>query len=45
MNTKSTPLLDHLVQHANIDPISLHVPGHKNGKLTQGPIKSITRRL
>ena len=36
MNTKSTPLLDHLVQHANIDPISLHVPGHKNGKLTQG---------
>ncbi|EZH64427.1 hypothetical protein DH09_21825 [Bacillaceae bacterium JMAK1] len=36
MNTKSTPLLDHLVHHADTDPISLHVPGHKNGKLPKG---------
>lgn len=33
MNQLDTPLYDRLVQFAEQDPISFHVPGHKHGKL------------
>lgn len=31
MNQENTPLVDALIKHRNKKPISLHVPGHKNG--------------
>lgn len=33
MNQKHTPLLDKLMKHHQSDPLSFHVPGHKNGKV------------
>ncbi|KON85896.1 arginine decarboxylase [Sporosarcina globispora] len=36
MNQKQTPLLDRLKKHASHQPVSFHVPGHKNGYLAGG---------
>lgn len=33
MEQLRTPLFDQLTKHSKADPISLHVPGHKNGHL------------
>ena len=33
MRQSETPLFDQLVLHNKKNPISLHVPGHKYGKL------------
>lgn len=33
MNHQHTPLFDALYKHANQKPVSLHVPGHKNGQV------------
>lgn len=36
MNQLKTPLYQALKEHIKINPISLHVPGHKNGELLKG---------
>ncbi|MBM7663398.1 arginine/lysine/ornithine decarboxylase [Bacillus mesophilus] len=33
MNQSQTPLMDALINHIDKKPISLHVPGHKNGQV------------
>lgn len=33
MNHQKTPLYEALIKHNNQEPISLHVPGHKNGSV------------
>ncbi|GAK04843.1 arginine decarboxylase [Geomicrobium sp. JCM 19037] len=32
----NTPILQKLIEHAHDQPVSLHVPGHKNGELAEG---------
>ncbi|WP_436374381.1 aminotransferase class I/II-fold pyridoxal phosphate-dependent enzyme [Cytobacillus sp. BC1816] len=36
MNHEQTPLWDQLKKHASHQPVSFHVPGHKNGQLAGG---------
>ncbi|WP_078593277.1 aminotransferase class I/II-fold pyridoxal phosphate-dependent enzyme [Evansella clarkii] len=36
MNQKHTPLFNQLVTHIKRDPVSFHVPGHKNGTVFPG---------
>lgn len=36
MNHEHTPLWDQLKKHASHQPVSFHVPGHKNGHLSGG---------
>ncbi|MCS0674731.1 aminotransferase class I/II-fold pyridoxal phosphate-dependent enzyme [Cytobacillus firmus] len=36
MNHEQTPLWDQLKKHASHQPVSFHVPGHKNGQLAVG---------
>ncbi|MBR7554276.1 aminotransferase class I/II-fold pyridoxal phosphate-dependent enzyme [Allobacillus sp. GCM10007491] len=33
MNQYQTPLFDKLIEHTNENPVSFHVPGHKNGRV------------
>ena len=45
MNQDKTPLLDQLMYHHSNNPISLHVPGHKYGRLLQQPKYSAYRSI
>lgn len=45
MNQEKTPLLDQLILHYKKTPISLHVPGHKYGRLLEHPKYSAYRGI
>lgn len=45
MKQDRTPLLDQLIYHHKNNPISLHVPGHKYGRLIQHPKYSAYRDI
>ncbi|MBB6447497.1 aminotransferase class I/II-fold pyridoxal phosphate-dependent enzyme [Bacillus benzoevorans] len=45
MDQYKTPLLDQLILHHKKNPISLHVPGHKYGRLLDHPKYSVYRGI
>lgn len=45
MNQKKMPLFEKLKKHAEQNPVSFHVPGHKYGKLITGEIGSYYKEL
>jgi len=45
MNQKRIPLFEKLKKHAEKNPVSFHVPGHKYGMLITGNIESYYKEM